>query len=170
MQLSPSSLSALLSLCKAQISPQLPNGSLLIYCRHHSVLCLTTSPWVSSTVLHFCSFLLTGVWLSTPRNLWINQHATGEERKGERWRMATGESVSISCRWTHDAVQLLLVLLLLWNRVAERRKRGKQSWKMRVPGGVSLREEKKPSAQKIRDAVLRIIREEELWERERHTV
>lgn len=90
------------------------------------------------------AFLLTGVWLSTPRNLWINQHATGEkeERKGERWRMATGESVSISCRWTHDAVQLLLVLLLLWNRAAERRKRGKQSWKMCVPGGVSLREEK----------------------------
>lgn len=144
MQLNPSSLSALLSLCKAQISPQLPNGSLLIYCRHHSVFVLLHLNEFLPLSSTSAAFLLTGVWLSTPRNLWINQHATGEkeERKGERWRMATGESVSISCRWTHDAVQLLLVLLLLWNRAAERRKRGKQSWKMRVPGGVSLREEK----------------------------
>lgn len=42
---------------------------------------------------------------------------------------------------------------------------------MRVPGGVSLREEKKPSAQKIRDALLRIIREEGVvGERDTHRV
>lgn len=85
MQLNPSSLSALLSLCKAQISPQLPNGSLLIYCRHHSVLCLTTSQWVSSTVLHFCSIPLDGC-LAVNSSQSLNKSACNRGEGGEKRR------------------------------------------------------------------------------------
>lgn len=79
---------------------------------------LATSQWVSSTAHPPYSALADGC-LAVYSSESLNKSACNwgdakelEEEKRET-KTATGESVSISCRWSRDAIQLLLVLLLL---------------------------------------------------------
>lgn len=79
---------------------------------------LATSQWVSSTAHPPYSTLAEGC-LAVYSSESLNKSACNwgeakelEEEKRET-KTATGESVSISCRWSRDAIQLLLVLLLL---------------------------------------------------------
>ncbi len=72
-------------------------------------------------------------WLLTPLNRWTNQHVTEEwrRRRKERKKTVTGESVSISCRWSRDAIQLLRVLLLLLLRKESGREQGRENYRGR---------------------------------------
>lgn len=101
----------------AQISLQLAHGS-LSHQRRHFFFFLATSQWVSSTAHPPYSALAEGC-LAVYSSESLNKSACNwgdakelEEEKRET-KTATGESVSISCRWSRDAIQLLLVLLLL---------------------------------------------------------
>lgn len=55
-----------------------------------------------------------------------------KEGRKKRWKTATGESVLTNCRWSSDAIQLLLViLLLLLLRKESGRERGRENCRRR---------------------------------------
>ncbi|CAB1433477.1 unnamed protein product [Pleuronectes platessa] len=85
------------SLCMAQIIHQLTHAS----------------QRVSSTVLTPMRVLAVSCLAVKSLNKSVCDRGEVEEERKERQWTATGESVSISCRWSRDAAQPLLVLLLL---------------------------------------------------------
>lgn len=114
---------------------------------------LATSQWVSSTAHPPYSALADGC-LAVYSSESLNKSACNwgeakelEEEKRET-KAATGESVSISCRWSLDAIQLLLVLLLLLLRKESGGEKGRgyysrreREWEKKlVPESVSVRE------------------------------
>lgn len=120
MNLSLPSVSALPSLCMAQISPRLAHSSLLNHRRRHFTFFSYNLSMSFFDCPPPCSVAADGCLAVKS----INQHETERKRRRkDRRKTATGESLSTSCRWSCGAVQLLLVLLLLLLRKREWQRR-----------------------------------------------